>query len=92
MPLSAAQIILIILPVAGLLVFLFFSGENNDADSHARFAKSIVPAIMMPVIFFGPFLLVEWLDIGFWEIYGTCMALAAAYFAYDWIRKRPRDK
>lgn len=85
-------IILIVLFVAALLAFVFFYGEEDSADGNVRFANSVLYAILFPVLFFGPFLVAHWLDIGFWEIYGATVLLAAGYYGYKWFRKRFRDK
>ena len=77
---------IIALPLASLLALAFSYAEYHDAANSVRFARSILVALPLTLVFFVPFLLAEKLPLGFWGLYGTGLALlVAAWFAHKWI-------
>lgn len=79
---------IIALPLASLLVLAFSYAEYRDPDSSIRFAKSIVTAVPLSLLFFIPFLLAQKIQIGFWGLYalGLCL-LVCGYFAHVFLMK-----
>lgn len=79
---------IIALPISTMLVLAFSYAEHNDPAASVRFAKSILAAIPMSLLFFVPFLLAEKLNIGFWGLYASGLALLViGYFAHTFIMK-----
>lgn len=79
---------IIALPLMSLLALAFSHAEFKDAEASIRFAKSIVMAVPLSLMFFVPFLLAQRLNMGFWALYGTGVALlVAAYFIHSWVMK-----
>lgn len=75
--------LIIALPLMSLLALAFSYTEFKDAESSVRFAKSIVTAVPLSLLFFVPFLLAQRLGLPFWALYGCGVALLAiGYFAH----------
>ena len=80
---------IIALPLGTMLVLAFSYAEYHDPVASVRFAKSILAAIPMSLLFFVPFLLADRLPFGFWGIYGAGFALlVVGYFAHTVIMKQ----
>lgn len=80
---------IIALPLMSLLALAFSYSEYQNADASVRFAKSIVTAVPLSLLFFVPFLLAQRLNLGFWTLYaGGIALLAAGYFIHVWIMKQ----
>lgn len=78
----------IALPLASMLVLAFSYAEYQNAENSVRFAKSILAAIPLSLLFFVPFLLAQKLPLGFWGIYASGIALLiVGYFAHVFIMK-----
>ena len=74
---------LMALPVASMLALPFSMAEHRDPAASVAFAKSIVFAVPLSLVFFVPFLLAERLGLGFWACYGLgCALLPAAFLAH----------
>ena len=74
---------IIALPLATLLVLPFSYLEYQDPASSVRFAKSILAAVPLSLLFFVPFLLAERLGWGFWPLYSAGLALlVCGYFIH----------
>lgn len=79
---------IIALPLMSLLALAFSYSEFKDAESSVRFAKSIITAVPLSLLFFVPFLFAQRLNIGFWALYGSgILFLVAGYFAHVWLMK-----
>lgn len=79
---------IIALPLGTMLVLAFSFAEYNDPAASIRFAKSILAAIPMSLLFFVPFLLADKLPFGFWGIYASGFAfLVVGYFAHTYLMK-----
>jgi hypothetical protein len=79
---------IIALPLSTMLVLLFSYAEYHDPAASIRFAKSILAAIPMSLLFFVPFLLADRLPFGFWGIYAAgFILLAIGYFAHGFLMK-----
>lgn len=75
---------IIALPLVTLLVLPFSYIEYQDPEASVRFAKSIFIAVPLSLFFFVPFLLADRLQLGFWALYGSGLALlVAAYFLHQ---------
>jgi len=80
---------IIALPLMSLLALAFSYSEFKDAESSVRFAKSIVTAVPLSLLFFVPFLLAQRLGLGFWSLYGLGVVfLVIGYFTHVWIMKQ----
>ncbi|MCE9507948.1 MAG: hypothetical protein K8R48_06520 [Alphaproteobacteria bacterium] len=80
---------IIALPLGTMLVLLFSYGEYHDPAASIRFAKSILAAVPMSLLFFVPFLIADRLPFGFWGIYAAGFALLViGYFAHTFIMKQ----
>lgn len=66
---------IIALPLATLLVLPFSYLEHQDPAASVRFAKSILAAVPLSLLFFVPFLLAERLAWNFWALYAGGLAL-----------------
>lgn len=79
---------IIALPLSTMLVLAFSYAEYQDPAASIRFAKSILVAIPISLLFFVPFLIADKLPFGFWGIYASGFALVAlGYFAHGFILK-----
>ena len=80
---------IIALPLSTMLVLLFSYAEFHDQAASIRFAKSILTAVPMSLLFFVPFLFANKLPFGFWGIYATgAILLVIGYFAHAFIMKQ----
>lgn len=80
---------IIALPISTLLVLAFSYGEYNDPSASIKFAKSILAAIPLSLLFFVPFLLADKLAMPFWGLYALGIALlVVGYFAHVFIMKQ----
>ena len=79
---------IIALPLGTMLVLMFSYAEYHDPVASVRFAKSILVAVPMSLLFFVPFLLADKLHFSFWALYASGFALlVAGYFAHGLILK-----
>lgn len=79
---------IIALPLGTMLVLLFSYAEYHDPAASIRFAKSILTAVPMSLLFFVPFLLADKLPFGFWGLYAAGFALLVlGYFAHTFMMK-----
>lgn len=79
---------IIALPLATLLALAFSYAEYKDPESTVRFAKSILAAVPLSLLFFVPFLLAHKLPFGFWGIYASgIVLLIAGYFVHGFVMK-----
>lgn len=60
---------LMALPIASMLALAFNQTEFGDSAKSVAFAKSIVVAVPLSLLFFVPFLLAERLQWPFWGLY-----------------------
>ncbi|MDE1152291.1 MAG: hypothetical protein PW788_07125 [Micavibrio sp.] len=80
---------IIALPLSSLLVLAFSYAEYNNAEASVNFAKSILVAVPLSLLFFVPFLFAKELKLGFWALYGIgFLLLVAGYFAQTYIMKK----
>ena len=80
---------IIALPLGTMLVLLFSYAEYHDPAASVRFAKSILAAVPMSLLFFVPFLVADKMPFGFWGLYTAGFALlVAGYFAHVFIMKQ----
>jgi uncharacterized membrane protein YczE len=74
---------LMALPIASMLALPFSMVEHRDPAASVAFAKSILFAVPLSLLFFVPFLLAERLGLGFWACYGSgCALVPVAYLAH----------
>jgi hypothetical protein len=74
---------LIALPISSMLALVLFQVEYRDPIRAVAFAKSILVAVPLSLLFFVPFLLAERLRWDFWGLYvAGIVLLAAGYFAH----------
>lgn len=79
---------LVALPITSMLVLAFSFAEFHDPAASVRFAKSIVAAVPLSLLFFVPFLFAEKLPIGYWGLYALGVALlTCGYFIHTFIMK-----
>ncbi len=79
---------IIALPLASLLVLAFSYAEYSNADASVKFAKSILVAVPLSLLFFVPFLFAKEIKLGFWGLYGLGLALlVAGYFIHTFVMK-----
>ena len=72
---------IIALPISSMLALLFAHAEYRDQAKSVAFAKSILTSVPLSLTFFIPFLFAERLQLGFWGLYASGMALlTASYF------------
>lgn len=81
---------IIALPLASMLALLFSYTEFQDADKSAAFARSILVAVPLSLMFFLPFFFAEKFHLPFWAMYGIGTALViAGYFIHrQWLGYR----
>jgi hypothetical protein len=80
---------IIALPLTSLLALGFSYAEFKDTETSVRFAKSIVTAVPLSLLFFVPFLLAQKLQLGFWQLYAIGLALlVVGYFTHTLIMKQ----
>lgn len=74
---------IIALPLATLLVLPFSYLEYQDPGASVRFAKSILAAVPLSLLFFIPFLFAEKLGWSFWGLYaGGLLLLTCGFFIH----------
>lgn len=79
---------IIALPLSTMLVLLFSYAEYRDPATSIRFAKSILAAIPMSLLFFVPFLIADRIPFGFWGVYAAgFILLVAGYFLHTYIMR-----
>lgn len=66
---------LMALPLASMLALAFSYAEFRDAEKAAVFARSILAAVPLSLLFFVPFLLAPWLNWGFWWLFAAGIGL-----------------
>ena len=66
---------LIALPLSSILALALFHAEYRDLPKAVTFAKSIVLAVPLSLVFFIPFLFAERLGFGFWTLFSLGVAL-----------------
>lgn len=80
---------IIALPLSTMLVLAFSYAEYHDPAASIRFAKSILVAIPISLLFFVPFLFADKLPFGFWGVYASGFALlVVGYFAHGFILRQ----
>lgn len=80
---------IIAFPISTMLALAFTYGEYKDPEVTVRFAKSILAAIPVSLLFFVPFLLADKLKLGFWWLYVCGIAfIAAGYFIHQYITSK----
>lgn len=71
------------LPIATMLALAFSQSEFQDAGKTVAFAKSILYAVPLSLLFFLPFLLAEKVRLPFWGLYGAGIILVGlGYFVH----------
>ena len=79
---------IIALPLGTLLVLLFSYAEYQDSAASVKFAKSILAAIPMSLLFFIPFLFADKIPVGFWGLYILGVAfLVIGYCAHTYLAR-----
>lgn len=74
---------IIALPLTSLLSLVFSYWEYRDMDKLNSYARSILIAVPLSLVFFIPFLLNKWLKMGFAATMLTAIGLlAGAYFIH----------
>ena len=74
---------IVALPLASMIVLPLSFHEHGNAESTILFAKSILIAIPVSLMFFVPFLLAERLNLTFWQAYLLgCAALPTGFFIH----------
>ncbi len=80
---------IIAFPISTMLALAFTYGEYKDPENAVRFAKSILAAIPVSLLFFVPFLLAGRLKLDFWWLYGLGIAfITAGYFIHQFVTER----
>jgi len=79
---------IVALPLTTILVLLFSQIEHQNSENTLYFAKSILAAIPISLLFFVPFLFAHQFKLGFWTTYmGGLFLLTAGYFAHKYLLK-----
>lgn len=79
---------IIALPLASLLSLVFSYWEYRDMDKLNLYARSILTAVPLSLVFFIPFLLNKWLKMGFAATLISAIGLLGiAYFIHTVIFK-----
>ena len=74
---------IIALPLSSLLSLAFSYWEYRDMDKLNTYAKSILIAVPLSLVFFVPFILNKWLKMGFAATMISAIGLLAiAYFVH----------
>ncbi|MAI85016.1 MAG: hypothetical protein CMM91_08815 [Rickettsiales bacterium] len=71
---------IIALPLMSIIAIAFSFIEHNDKAKTIVFAKSIMLAVPISLIFFLPFFLSSFLNISFWSIYILSLVLLVVGF------------
>lgn len=76
------------LPLGTLLALAFSQVEFKNSSQTVEYAKSILYAIPLSLLFFIPFLLSKKLNLGFWTCYGAgIILLFIGFLVHSWIVK-----
>ena len=77
---------IIALPVATLIALVLSYAEHRNAETTITFAKSILVGIPASYFFFIPFFFAKSLNMNFWLIYSSGLALLiVAFFVHKYI-------
>jgi len=77
---------IIALPLATLIALVLSYTEHKNAETTITFAKSILVGVPASYFFFIPFFFAKSLDMNFWLIYSTGLALlVVAFFVHRYI-------
>ena len=80
---------IIALPISTMLVLAFSYAEFKDPEASVKFAKSILSAIPLSLLFFVPFLLAKKIPMPFWAMYGSGVVLIAiGFFIHQFIMEQ----
>ena len=80
---------IIALPLGTMLVLAFSYAQYHDPVASVRFAKSILVAVPMSLLFFVPFLLADKLNFSFWGLYASGFGLLViGYFVHGLILRQ----
>ncbi len=76
------------LPLTTLLALAFSHLEWGDSKQSVEYAKSILTALPVTLMFFIPFLLAQKFHLSFWSCYVSgVVLLGAGYFLHTYISK-----
>lgn len=77
------------LPLTTLLALAFSHAEWGDTQQSVAYAKSILVAVPVSLLFFVPFLLADKLQLGFWKCYfAGIVLLGIGYFIHTYVFSR----
>ena len=77
---------IIALPLATLIALVLSYTEHKNAETTITFAKSILVGVPASYFFFIPFFFAKSLNMNFWLIYSTGLALlVVAFFVHKYI-------
>ena len=77
---------IIALPVATLIALVLSYTEHRNAETTITFAKSIFVGVPASYLFFIPFFFAKSLNMNFWLIYSSGLALlVVAFFVHKYI-------
>ena len=77
------------LPLTTMIALAFSHMEWGDAEQSVQYAKSILVAVPLSLLFFVPFLLAKKLEWGFWGYYAAGSALLfIGYLIHSGITKQ----
>ena len=77
---------IIALPVATLIALVLSYTEHRNAETTITFAKSILVGVPVSYFFFIPFFFAKSLNMNFWLIYSSGLALLiVAFFVHKYI-------
>lgn len=71
---------IIALPIASLIALAFSYAEHESPQASITFAKSIFAAVPISLFFFIPFLFADKLNLSFWQLYLSGLALLVLGF------------
>ncbi|MEK9886253.1 MAG: hypothetical protein VW452_05030 [Pelagibacteraceae bacterium] len=77
---------IIALPLASLIAIIFSYTEHQNVENTVTFAKSILIGVPASYFFFLPFFFAKSLNMNFWLIYSSGLALlVVAFFIHKYI-------
>tara|TARA_B100000989_G_scaffold154277_1_gene115081 strand:+ start:2562 stop:2936 length:375 start_codon:yes stop_codon:yes gene_type:complete len=77
---------IVALPLVTLIVLVFSYIEHKNVEATITFAKSILIGVFASYFFFVPFFFAKTLNMNFWAIYFSGLALLiVAYFVHKFI-------
>ncbi len=77
---------LMALPLASMLALAFSYAEYQDKEASVKFARSILEAVPLSLVFFIPFLFAERLSLPFPVLYGLgLLLLVIGYLGHRWL-------